>query len=84
MEFEKDFIPRPYEVKAKEHVNKVCRDDEISFGFHYNECEQSHRYSGFTKGYLQAIFDVVKILQEKGLKDEAINIENKLLYGMSN
>ena len=37
MEFEKDFIPRPYEVKAIEHVNKVCRDDEISFGFRYDE-----------------------------------------------
>lgn len=84
MEFDKNFLPRPYETKALRHVNKVCHEDEISFGFRYNECEQHHRYCGYTKGYLQAIFDVVKILQENGLKDEAITIENKLLYGMSN
>lgn len=83
MEFEKDFIPRPYEVKAIEHVNKVCRDDEISFGFRYDECEQSHRYSGFTNGYKQAVTDAISFLKNKGMTDMAVRIQATLLYGMS-
>lgn len=84
MEFEKDFIPRPYEVKAKEHVNKVCHEDEICFGFHYNECEQSHRYCGFTNGYTQAITDAISFLKSKGMSDIAIRMQEALLYGITN
>lgn len=82
MEFDKDYQPRPYEVKAKEHVNKVCHDDEISFGFHYNECEQSHRYCGYTKGYMQAVTDAMSFLKNKGMIDMAVRIQHALLYGI--
>lgn len=82
MEFDKDFIPRPYEVKAKEHVNKVCHDDEISFGFHYNECEQHHRYCGYTRGYQQAVMDMQRILTERGYRGIGFMLQDMLLYGV--
>ena len=81
MKFDKDFIPRPYETKALNHVNKVCHEDEISFGFRYNECEQHHRYCGYTNGYTQAILDATIVLREHGIN--ALNLQNILLYGIN-
>lgn len=80
MEFDKEFMPIPYEIKALNHVNKVSSDDKISFGFVYTECEELHRYSGYCEGYKQAIKDASKVLQEHGIKD--VDLLNILFYGL--
>lgn len=80
MEFDKEFMPIPYEIKALNHVNKVSSDDKISFGFVYTECEELHRYSGYCEGYKQAIKDASKVLHEHGIDD--VNLQNILIYNL--
>lgn len=82
MEFEKDFIPRPYEVKALHHVNQISLEDRVALGIYHDKLDEHNRYCGYTRGYQQAVMDMQRILTERGYRGIAFMLQDMLLYGV--
>lgn len=82
MEFEKDFQPRPYEVKALQHVNQISLEDRVALGIYHDELDEHNRYCGYTRGYQQAVMDMQRILTERGYRGIAFMLQDMLLYGV--
>ena len=84
MEFDKDFQPRPYEVKALQHVNQISLEDRVALGIYHDKLDEHNRYCGYTRGYQQAVTDAMSFLKNNGMINMAFRIQQALLYGIVN